>query len=304
LGDDDPFVSYAAADALVRLGGKPDGPVVDAPLRLAGTKDHLARAKAVEVLGEMKATAAIPAMKSVASEGDDGERLSAVHALGRMEDPAAVTFLQTFVTEGRGDAVSRLAAARALGRHPGALSSMRRLIDESDGRVRQAALIELTRRDDKEAIDKLRADLENKNVGTRHGAAWALYQVGDKRGLLTLAQDRLKYTDYAAHSSAGDYLTYIDHVVGDKRSVAKALIDVLVKYVDEVEAQNKGDDPMTFEDVFQITRQLQSCTGKDFFDWGAFKSGKEARAKFKQNWLDWWTENGPRLPEVNPRKAE
>ena len=297
LADADPFVVYAAADALGRLDGKTDATTVAALVKVAGTKDHVARAKAAEVLGTLKTAAAVPVLKTLAAEGDDGERISALRALGRIATPEAAAFLTTYVAAKQGEAVDRLAAARALAEGTGGTVALRALMSEPSARVRQAAVFELARRGDKAGLDLLVKDLESADAGTRQGAFWALYRLGDRRGLRALAED-LQSTDWGTRTSAQKRMDYVVTVLGDKRAAVKAMIDTVARFVDETE---KGDDPggnWVYERLYVIGGMLKSAAGQDFWNWGRYRASKEAREEFRKRMLDWWTEHGEELPEV------
>ncbi|KPJ52145.1 MAG: hypothetical protein AMS16_06780 [Planctomycetes bacterium DG_58] len=295
LGDEDPFVVYAAGDALGRLTRKADAETVAALIKVAGTKDHLAAAKAAEVLGDLKQVEAVPVLEKLALGADTSERIAAARALAKMNRPETTAFLREYITQGRGEAVARLAAARTSGR----VELMRALMNEPEVRVRQKAVFELARKGDRPALDRLRSDLKSEDLGTRHGAAWALYRVGDKSGLIVLARDRLKVQQWSLADSAGNYLNYIDGVLGDKRPVVKALVDAVIEFIDEVEARGTtSEQPTTGRSLNFIHLHLTKCTGKKFFNWPKFKASKQAREQLKQRWLTYWEQEGKDLPEV------
>ena len=249
---------------------------------------------------------AVPVLERLALEGDTGEQIAAARALGGMNRPQTVAFLRDYIARHRGEAVARLAAARASGR----VELMRALLDEPEVAVRQKAVFELARKGDRVALDVLHADLKSKSYAVRHRAAWALYRVGDKSGLLVLARDRLRVQQWSLADNAGKYLNYIDGVLGDKRPVVKALVDTVTAFIDEVEANGtSGDYPTTGRSLNFIHLQLAKCTGKKFFNWPRFKASKEAREQLKQRWLDYWEQEGRKLPEVvvkpgNPRVGD
>ena len=107
--------------------------------------------------------------------------------------------------------------------------------------------------------------------------------------------------NYQARTSAWKYLSYVSDVIGDKRPVTKALIGTLVEHLEPLEKLDKLPAG-TFEPIYRVTRSLESCTGKNFFNWGRFRDNKKARTQLKERWQQWWTENGKDLPETDPTR--
>ncbi|KPJ56503.1 MAG: hypothetical protein AMS16_02315, partial [Planctomycetes bacterium DG_58] len=193
----------------------------------------------------------------------------------------------------------RLAAARALAQADDN-GGLKVLMTETSVEVRQAAIFELARREDKAGLAALAKDLESPEYPTRHGAAWTLYRVGDKRGLIVLGRDALGgLQHYHPRASAIRYLNYIQEVVGDKRAVAKALIDSALEHIDRIDRGEEKISSETFEQFYFHGNLLKATTGQDFRQ-GAFWNTRTGRDGFRKNWQSWFKEHGHELPEVKP----
>ena len=299
LADADGFVVYAAAQSLGQLGPKADAATTAALVDVLNRKDHVARAKAAETLGTLKAGPAVPALMKLAREGDASERLAALHALGTSGDAAARAFLTSYALTETHDAVNRLAAARALVRAAEDRTGLQALVTLDDARIRRAAVVDLVRLGDGIGRKLLIKDLDSRSDAVRQGAAWALYKLDDKRGLAILARD-LTSTQYGTRTGARRYCAYINDVLGDKQPLAGALIDVIARFVDDAE---KGEDPggnWVHGRLNIAAGMLKNVTGRTFWNWHAYRRSKEARMKFRKSLLDWWAEHGKSLPEVRP----
>ncbi len=121
----------------------PDGRAADPLLAVLGRVKPRLRAKVVRLLGQVRATRALPEIRTLLDNHDSGLRLAAVQAIGEIGDPQGAGPLLRLL--GDDDAHTRFEAAVALGKAASA-QTVHQLVERLDAREpvdRQAVLVAL-----------------------------------------------------------------------------------------------------------------------------------------------------------------
>jgi HEAT repeat protein/beta-lactamase regulating signal transducer with metallopeptidase domain len=193
--DDDgaraPVVQQSVTTAPVRQQQQQTQPAPADPRAVAALVDLLAdshrevRNAAIDALGELRATAAVPQLLRALEDSTSGVRSRAVRALGRIADPRAVTPLSRTIALDR-DRDVRRNAARALGDIGGETATgflVQALRESMDEEVREEAIDALGEIGTPAAVQALAGVIASPNRDLRDDALDALARIPSREAL-------------------------------------------------------------------------------------------------------------------------
>ncbi len=176
LGDTDPEVRNAAAQALGNLG---DPRAVEALMRaLRSDSDAGVRAMAAWALGEIEDPRAVPALGEALRRDQDAHvREMAAWALGEIEDPQGVEPLRAALRDASPEV--RVKAVWALGQieDAAAVPALAEALRDANPEIRQMAAWALGEIEDPSAVNALVGSLQDSDAEVRSTAAWAIGEI-------------------------------------------------------------------------------------------------------------------------------
>lgn len=204
--------AYIAARALAKLGVKAL-PAVDSLARALNHNNELTRASAAHALGAIgpDARSAAPALRAAWRDHDAEVRLDAAYGLWKIDNSHdAINVLIALLESDDSRIVLR--ATEALGHigHPAetALQDLEKVQQGNDELNGVAAVWAIGKiRGTENLVDKLIAELDNRNAMARVGAAWALGQIGPDARIAVPKLEELLRRDPVQYGYGVFYIT-------------------------------------------------------------------------------------------------
>jgi HEAT repeat protein len=190
LGDPDPAVSLAAADALGRIN---DSAAVPGLLIAVEHPSEQVRLGSARALGIMGVEAAVEPLRAMLLRGEGLEVSVAGEALGRIGGPTAIDALLTALADPQPTARWHVSMAALEGMGEPAVASLVALLEGQDAYARRSAAQALGWIGSLSATEALQRVLrEDSEASVRGQAAWALGTIGDPAARRALERAQLR----------------------------------------------------------------------------------------------------------------
>lgn len=147
----------------------------------SNSQDWNARLVAIQTLGKMRATSALPVVADQLSHENSWVRIAAAHALGEIGGDRSVRALSGALGDSTDTVVAAIAVALGKSGSREALTAVADLLDHANPRVRGSAVAAVGRLGDSEDVDLVDPLLTDPDDGVRFKARQAIDRLAAKR---------------------------------------------------------------------------------------------------------------------------